>query len=47
MPAIVNLMVGKMDDHRGITPHLLLSPFDVQRQNYLSTMGIHPDSEVL
>lgn len=43
----VNLTVDSMDDHQGITPRLLLSLFDVQRQHYLSTMGIYPDSEVL
>ena len=47
MPRIVNLIVVTLDDHWGITPRLLLSPFDVQRQDYLSTMGIYPDSEVL
>jgi len=47
MPTIVNLIWVIMDDHRGITPRLLLSLFVVQRQDYLSTMGIYLDSEVL
>jgi hypothetical protein len=40
-------MVDGVDDHQGITPCLLLSPLDVQRQDDLSTMGISPDLEVL